>query len=185
MTNAAMTIGAIGEIRKHSGWFIALGILFLVGGIFAIAMPLIAGLAVTTIFAVVLVWLGIMEIVHSFSVKDWRGFIWDLVIGIIMLIGGVSIWINPILGALTLTIIIAATFIAKGVFQTILGLRMRPHDGWGWMITAGVLDVIVGLIIWMKWPISAAWAPGILAGITLIFTGWSYIMVALASRRLG
>ena len=60
MTNAAMTMGAIGEVRKHSGWFIALGILFLLGGVFALAMPFVAGLAVTTVFAVVLVWLGVV-----------------------------------------------------------------------------------------------------------------------------
>jgi uncharacterized membrane protein HdeD (DUF308 family) len=184
MTDAAMTMGAIGEVRKHSGWFIALGILFLLAGVFALAMPFIAGLAVTTIFAVVLVWLGIVEIIHSFSVKSWGGFVWELIIGIVMLIGGVSIWINPILGALTLTIVVAATFLAKGVFQVILGFRMRPHNGWGWMLVAGILDIVVGLIIWLNWPVSTAWALGTLAGISFLFTGWSYIMVAMAARRV-
>ncbi|MBN8994701.1 MAG: HdeD family acid-resistance protein [Rhizobiales bacterium] len=184
MTNAAMTMGAIGEVRKHSGWFIALGILFLIGGVFAIAMPFIAGLTVAAVVAIVLVWLGIVEIIHAFNVKSWGGFIWDLIIGLVMLIGGISMWVNPVVATVTLTLFIAATFIAKGVFQVILGFRMRPHDGWGWMVTAGVLDLIVGLIIWAKWPISAVWAPGTLVGISLIFTGWSYIMVAAAARRL-
>ena len=184
MSNAAMTMGTIGEVKKHSGWFIALGILFLIGGVFAIAMPFIAGLAATTIFAIVLVWLGIVQLIHAFSVKSWSGFVWDLVIGLIMLIGGISMWVNPVVGAATLTLFVAATFIAKGVFQVILGFRMRPHDGWGWMLVAGVLDIIVGLIIWLNWPVSTVWALGTLAGISLIFTGWSYIMVAAAARRI-
>jgi uncharacterized membrane protein HdeD (DUF308 family) len=52
------------------------------------------------------------------------------------------------------------------------------------MLVAGILDIIVGLIIWLNWPVSTAWALGTLAGISFLFTGWSYIMVALAARRV-
>ncbi len=184
MTDAALTLGTIGEIRKHSWWFTALGILFIVGGIFAIAMLFIAGPAVTTVFGVVLVWLGIVQLIQAWGIKSWGGFIWALIVGLIMLAGGVAIWINPILGARTLTIVVAAVFIAKGIFQLVLGFQMRPHEGWGWVVTAGVLAIIVGLIIWLSWPVSTAWALGTLAGISLIFSGWSYVMVSLAARRL-
>ena len=73
MTDAMMRLNAISSIREHWGWFLALGILFVIGGIFAIAMPFIAGLAVTVIFAIVLVWLGIMQIVQAFSMGTLAG----------------------------------------------------------------------------------------------------------------
>lgn len=184
MTDASMTLNAVEQIRRHSTWFIVLGIVFIVGGVFAIAMPFIAGLAVTVVFAVVLAWIGIMQIIQAWSVKSWGGFIWQLIIGLIMLIGGAAIWIDPILGALTLTIVVAAVFIAKGVFQIVMGLQMRPHTGWGWVLTAGILAILVGLIIWLSWPVSTAWALGTLAGISFIFSGWSYIMVAMAAKQL-
>lgn len=180
---AAMELNAIADLRKHWGWFLALGIIFIVGGIFAIVMPFIAGVAVTTVFAVVLAWIGIMEIIQAFSVKAWGGFIWQLLIGIVMLLGGIAIWINPILGALTLTIVVAAVFLAKGVFQAIMAFKMRPHNGWGWLLTAGILSILVGLIIWIGWPVSTAWTLGYLAGISLIFSGWSYVMMALVARQ--
>jgi uncharacterized membrane protein HdeD (DUF308 family) len=179
----AMQLNAIAGLRQHSGWFIALGILFVIGGVFAIVMPLAAGLAVTAVFAIVLVWLGIVQLFQAFSIKSWGGFIWQLIIGLILLIGGIAIWINPILGALTLTIVIAAVFIAKGVFQVIMAFQMRPHQSWGWVLTAGVLAIIVGLLIWTGWPESTGWALGTLAGISLIFSGWSYIMMAMVARR--
>ena len=125
-------------------------------------MPFIAGLAVTAVFAVVLVWIGVMQVIQALELKSWGGFIWQLIIGLIMLLGGIAIWIDPILGALTLTLVVAAVFVAKGVFQVILGFRMRPHRGWGWMLIAGILSVIVGLIIWLDWPVSTAWALGTL-----------------------
>ena len=75
-------------------------------------------------------------------------------------------------------------FIAKGVFQLVLGFRLRPHDGWGWIVTSGVIAILVGLMIWVQWPMSTAYALGTLAGISLAFTGWSYVMIALAARRI-
>jgi uncharacterized membrane protein HdeD (DUF308 family) len=185
MTDAsAMRLNAIENIREHWGWFLALGIIFIVGGVFAIAMPFIAGLTVTIIFSIVLVWLGIMQIIQAFSTKSWGGFIWELIIGIVLLVGGIATWIDPVLGAITLTIVVAAVFIAKGIFQIILAFHTRPHSGWGWILTAGILSVLVGLIIWIGWPVSTAWALGYLAGISLIFSGWSYVMLSLAAKRV-
>jgi uncharacterized membrane protein HdeD (DUF308 family) len=184
MTDAAMTMYALHEVRRHWGWFLALGIVFIIGGVFAIAMPFVAGLVTTAIFAVILVWIGIMQVIQAFSVKGWGGFALQLLIGLVMLLGGIAIWINPILGALTLTIVVAAVFLAKGVFQVILAFRMRPHAGWGWVLFAGLVSIAVGLIIWLGWPMSTAFALGTLAGVSLIFSGWSYVMIAMAARRL-
>ena len=72
----------------------------------------------------------------------------------------------------------------EGVFQAVMAFQMRPHSGWGWMLTAGILSVIVGLIILIQWPLSTAYALGYLAGISLIFSGWSYVMISLAARRI-
>jgi uncharacterized membrane protein HdeD (DUF308 family) len=85
---------------------------------------------------------------------------------------------------LTLTIVVAAVFLAKGVFQLVMAFQMRPHAGWRWVVTAGIFSIIVGLIIWLDWPISTTYALGTLAGISLILSGWSNIMVAVAARRL-
>ena len=153
MSNAAvMRLNAIETIRKHWGWFLALGIVFVVGGIFAIFAPGIASLTVTLVFAIVFVWLGIMQIIQAFGIKSWGSFVWQLLVGLVFLLGGIAIWVDPILGALSLTIIVAAVFLAKGVFQLILGFQMRPGSGWGWMVTSGVLAIIVGLMIWLSGP---------------------------------
>ena len=184
MTDAILRLNAISSIREHWGWFLALGIIFILGGIFAIAAPFVAGLTVTIIFSIVLVWLGIMQILQAFSTKSWSGFIWELLIGVILLVGGIATWIDPVVGALSLTLVVGAVFLVKGIFQVILGIQMRPHGGWGWILTAGVLSAIVGLIILIQWPVSTTYALGYLAGISLIFSGWSYVMISLAARRI-
>jgi uncharacterized membrane protein HdeD (DUF308 family) len=107
-----------------------------------------------------------------------------LVIGLILLIGGIAIYFNPEASTFLLTLFAAALFIAKGIFQIILGFRIKPNDAWGWIVAAGVIAVLVGVLIWMDYPLSGLYALGVLAGISLIFTGWSYVAIALAGKRM-
>jgi uncharacterized membrane protein HdeD (DUF308 family) len=184
MTDMTMALGGTGEIRKHTGWFIVLGIVFIIGGALAIAMPLLAGIAVALAVGWALVFLGVVTLVQAWSMRSWGGIIWQIVIGVLFVLGGLSMLLNPLSGAVTLALVLGIVFVAKGVMQLILGYRYRPHAGWGWIIASGIIAVIVGLMILSDWPVSAAWAPGTLAGISLVFSGWSYLAIALAARRV-
>ncbi|MCX5578345.1 HdeD family acid-resistance protein [Kaistia terrae] len=171
-------------VREKWGWFLILGIVFVIGGVFAIAMPLISSVTVAIFIAIVLVIAGIFQIFQAFSVQGWGGFLWQLVVGIVMLIGGIAIYMMPVTGAVFVTFIIAAVFLAKGIFQIALSFRVRPMDGWGWILAAGIIAFLAGLFILLQYPFSGLWVPGTLAGISLLFTGWSYIALALAARRI-
>jgi uncharacterized membrane protein HdeD (DUF308 family) len=69
---------------------------------------------------------------------------------------------------------------------------IREH--WGWFLALGIIFILggifaiaapfVGLIIIIQWPVSTAYALGYLAGISLIFSGWSYVMMSLAAKRI-
>ncbi len=183
MTNMDMTAGRMGDIRAHTGWFTAIGVIFLIGGVFAIAMPLIASITVALVVGWSLVFVGVLQLVHSWGVRTWGGVIWQFIIGLIILVGGIAMLYNPIVTAVTLTLLLGAIFVAKGVVQLVLGFTYRPHAAWGWIVAAGALALIVGIMILASWPSSSAWVLGTLAGISLIFSGWSYIMIALAARR--
>jgi uncharacterized membrane protein HdeD (DUF308 family) len=182
MSDVSMGLGD--TIRKQWGWMLAVGILFVLGGIFAILSPLIATLVVTIMVGAAFIVSGAMEVIQAWGRRSWSGFLWEFFIGLVVLVGGIAIVWHPIVGALTITLVLAAMFVAKGVFQLMLGFKMRPMQGWGWIVAAGVLAILVGLMILSGWPFSSVYAPGVLAGISLTFTGWSYIALALAARRL-
>jgi uncharacterized membrane protein HdeD (DUF308 family) len=185
MSNAMMpSMSLSDQVKSNWGWMLALGILFIVGGVFAFVTPFLAGIVVATVVGVVIALTGIGQIIHAWRMQSWGGFVWQLVIGIVLLVGGVSIYLDPVSGVLSLTLLAAVMFIVKGVFQIILGVRLRPHDGWGWIVASGVIALVVGVLIYIQWPMSAGYAIGTLAGISLAFTGWSYVAIALAARRL-
>lgn len=165
------------------GWFLALGIVLILAGLAAIAFPFLSSIAAK----VVLGWLfligGVVMIVHAFQAPGWGGFLWEVLIGLLYVLVGGYLAFFPLAGLLTLTIVIAALFIAEGIFESIMAFRVRPHEGWVWLLLSGIAALAVGVIIAMGLPESAIWALGLLVGINLLFSGWSYVFLALAGRR--
>jgi uncharacterized membrane protein HdeD (DUF308 family) len=184
MTNTSMTLPAITQVREHWGWFLALGIVFIVGGIFAIAAPVIASIAVALVAAWVFIVVGAVQTFQAWSLRSWGGFIWQMIIGLVVLIGGIAMLINPVVAAEALALLIGFMFLIKGIMQIMFSLHYRPYVGWGWILAAGILAIVLALMIVTSWPFSGLWVPGTLAGISLIFSGWSYVMIAWAGRRL-
>ncbi|MHC5652903.1 HdeD family acid-resistance protein [Stappia sp. ICDLI1TA098] len=184
MTTPAAPVSVTDTVRAKWGWFLALGIALVIGGGLMIALPLASSIAVTLVIAMVFAVAGVLQIWHAFSVKAWSGFLWSIATGLIALIGGAAVYFNPLVGTFTLTLVVAGILLAQGITQILLALKVRPHDGWGWLLVAGVISLAAGLCIWFEFPSSALWALGLMGGIAVLMNGWSYIAIALAARRL-
>lgn len=57
-------------------------------------------------------------------------------------------------------------------------------DHYGWVILSGVINIVLALLILAQWPNSGLWVIGAFIAIDLIFSGWSYIMLALYANRI-
>lgn len=167
---------AIGE---HRNWFIALGVLLIVLGILAIAFPFITTIAAKIFLGWLFLIGGVGQIIHAFSTQKWSQFIINVLIGILYLIAGAWLAFFPLTGIITLTIFLAVMFIIEGVLEAGMAFRIRPQNGWIWMLVAGIIAVLVGILIISGLPGSAIWAIGLLAGINIISTGWAYLFLAL------
>jgi uncharacterized membrane protein HdeD (DUF308 family) len=106
-----------------------------------------------------------------------------LLIGLLYLAAGGYLAFLPFSGIITLTILLAALFIAEGVLEVIMAFRVRPHEGWGWLLLSGLVAIAVGVLIAMQLPSSATWAIGLLTGVNLLSTGFGFVFLALAGRR--
>jgi uncharacterized membrane protein HdeD (DUF308 family) len=170
-------------VADHWLFFFGLGIVLVLAGVAAIAFPYVSTLA-TKIF---LGWLfligGAVLIAHAFAVRGWNGFAWSLGIGILYLIAGGYLAFFEQTGLLTLTILLAILFVAEGVAEIVMGVNVRPHDGWMMLILSGLIAIAAGSLIALGLPDSSEWALGLLTGINLLFTGWTYAFVALAARN--
>lgn len=169
-------------IGKHWGWFLALGLTFVILGIAAIIYPFLSGLAVEQFLGWLLLFGGLIQCVHSYRTKTWSGFFLELVIGLLYLAGGFILITNPITGIVTLTLLLIVLFVVDGILECIMAFRIRPAPGWGWVLVSGLVSLLIGGLIWAQFPSSTAWAIGLLVGINLIFSGISFITLAMGGR---
>jgi uncharacterized membrane protein HdeD (DUF308 family) len=170
-------------VAEKWGWFLALGIVLILAGLAAIAFPLLGTIAVKIMLGWLFLIGGAMMIVHAFQAPGWQGFLWELLVGILYAVVGAYLAFFPLTGLLTLAILLSVMFIIEGVFEVIQAVRVRPHEGWGFLLLSGLAALAVGVLIALSLPSSAEWALGLLAGINLLFSGWSYVFLALAGRR--
>jgi len=182
---AATVAAARRQIADNWGWFLALGLLLIVAGVAAIAFPLLSTVATKIALGWIFLIAGALIVVHAFSIRQWQGFLLGLLIGALYLVAGGWLAFTPFAGVVALTILLAVLFLAEGVLEVIMAVRVRPHAGWGWLLLSGLVAIAVGVLIAAELPSSAAWAIGLLTGINLLSSGVSFVALALAGRGGG
>lgn len=170
-------------IQQNRFLFIVLGIAMVIIGAGAIASPLMITVVAKIFFGWLLLFSGVLQVIFSLSTGKWSEFFLDLVFGALFVVAGAWLAFYPLTGIFTLTVFLATVFVLQGIIEVINAFRMHPIAGWGWMLTAGVLALIVGLLILSEFPSSALWAIGALVGINFICTGLAYVLLALTAEK--
>ena len=173
-------------LAEHWKLFLFQGAIMIILGVLAVAAPM----AATLFIAIYLGWLflisGILGLVALFSTHDVPAFAWNLITAALAVVVGVMLIWRPVEGAISLTLVLAAFFIAEGVFQTVASIAYRHAmaGAWGWMLLSGIADLVLAALIIISWPLSAVWFLGLIAGINLLTSGWAIVVAALAGRNV-
>ncbi len=170
-----------GLVSGNRGWFIVLGIVMIVLGALAILFPWIMTLAAELLVGIALVIGGATMIVHAFSERSWGGVLWEALLGILYLVGGLYFLFLPGVGAVALTVALSAIFIVDGILRAIMGTRLKPRSGWGWLVAGGVVSAILGVMLFAGLPGTAVWAIGLLLGINLVFSGAAFLALGASA----
>ena len=180
-----VTAGLRRSIHAHWRAFMAEGVLLVVLGFAAIALPLFAGLTTAILLGWVLLVAGLVGLVATIRTRGAGGFAWSLLSACVSLIAGVVLLINPVAGLVTLTYVLIVYFVADGVFSVAGALSHRRElaGRWEWMLVSGLVDFVLAAVIISGMPGSFLCVVGMLVGIDLVIGGVSLIGMASASRR--
>lgn len=170
-------------VSERWGWFMGLGILLILLGVIAIGAPFASGIAIGLLVGWLLVISGVAHGVHAFKATGWRGGVVQALCGLLYLVVGVMMIVNPIAGLLALTATVLVYFVVSGIFKIILAIRVEKLPQRGWVTVSGILSLVLAIYIGAQFPTSALWVIGLLFGIEMIFSGWAFVMMALAARR--
>lgn len=173
-------------VRAYRVMFLAQGIIMMVLGAAAIVWPQISTIAVDLFVGWIFLLSGLIGLATMFFASSVGGFLWSLLTAALSLFVGVLLVWHPVAGAVTLTLVLIAFFIAEGIFQVAGAVQHRAAfpDSWGWLLMSGIADLVLAGMLISGWPSSAAWALGLIVGLNLITSGLAIVMVASAARSL-
>jgi uncharacterized membrane protein HdeD (DUF308 family) len=172
------------DVHRATTWAIVLSVLMIVTGAVAIALPLIAGVAVTAVVGSLLIVSGALHLAFA-----WRGgrpaaIVWELLLGVAYGAIGFYMLANPLVGLASLAFAIAFYLFVEGILELMLSYQLRSLPGVGWLLFDGIITLVLGIMIWSTWPSSAAWIVGTLVGISMLFSGITRLMLSMAVRRI-
>jgi uncharacterized membrane protein HdeD (DUF308 family) len=171
------------EIVRRWKWLLAVGILSVLGGVFAILVPLAASISAAILVGWAMLFGAAAQWLAAWEERETRDRMIHALFGLLYTVAGLYLLLFPVSGTVTLTVVLVAFFFATGVIRLILAAQNRDDAGAVWMGLGGVLALVLGVLILADFPSSASWALGLLVGVELLFAGWQLIMLALLARE--
>jgi uncharacterized membrane protein HdeD (DUF308 family) len=176
---------AVTTIHEHWKAFLLQGILMVVLGMLAVALPNISTLEIELLVGWLFIISGCFRVATIFKKRHLPGFWWSLFSGIIAVAVGVILVIRPLQGVISLTLVMTVFFVVEGVASVFVALDFRQHlRHWGLVLLSGLINLVLAYLIWRGWPNTATWVIGLYVGIYMIFFGVPLIMSAIVARHL-
>lgn len=152
------------------------GAALLVAGIILMANPVFGSVAVTKLTGWVFMISGVMAVGSALMgrAKNW---FWGLLGGIVIAVAGGLLAFNPLKGTIALTFLFTLWLFVEGA-TNILGALFTSGNRIP-LLLVGVINLVLGFMLWGEFPTSSAWLLGVFAGISLVMRG---MMLMLLSR---
>ena len=122
------------KLRSSWFWLAIFGAVSLIGGVLALLNPFAATLAATLLAGWFFIAMGVIQVIQSFQITGWGGFLWSLLFGALTLAVGLSLIFNPLEGMISLTLLLAVLLLVTGAVKVMYAFSLRPVSGWGWVL---------------------------------------------------
>ena len=159
------------------------GAVSLIGGIFALFNPFAASLTVEQLAGWLFLFSGVIWLIGTFRAEGWGSKIWSFLVGLALTWLGISLLANPLGGVATLTLVVALSFVASGIFKIMLAYPARQVGLFWVVLLSGVISLVLGLMILANFPASAVTILGLLLAIELISNGISMLILAMSASE--
>jgi uncharacterized membrane protein HdeD (DUF308 family) len=160
------------------------GVLVGLLGVLGVLFPYAAGVSISLLLGVTLVAGALVHVANAFRTRGWKGFAGQVLLAVVYAVAGVGLLANPTLGVTTLTVLLIAFLLVSGVFEVAVGIQLRGDPRWGVAVASGALSVVLGVLLWAGFPGTAAWALGLVVGLSLLSTGLSMIFIGRSVHRM-
>lgn len=167
-------------LRMISGFY---GILMIILGLVALALPVVSTLAVVLVVGFSLIAGGIVGVVGSFGEPNgggkWLNILWSL-----MALGvGIYMVMNPGLGAVSLTMLLGAVMIVRGATSLFLAFDKAFGSSRLWLGLGGAIGIVLGCIVLFNLMEMSLGLLGTFVGVDFLVSGVTMLLVSMMGRK--
>jgi uncharacterized membrane protein HdeD (DUF308 family) len=175
--------GPLHRVTGKWGWFVALGVVSILAGMFALT-DVVAFTLVSTIFiGAMLLVSGIFQIIHAFATRTWGQFALTVLLGLLYIAGGLLIMDEPVNGTFIITLMLLIALVVSGIVRIVIALRHRELKYWWLMALGGLCSAAIGIWLFLALPWSSLFILGTLIAVELLIQGVTWLQFGLALRR--
>ena len=172
----------LADMQQHWWAFLILGIGWILLGTIALGCTPFVSYVTVAMFGIVMVIGGIAQVVSAFWAGKWSGFLLQILLGILYVIVGFIVMDKPDEAAKGLVLLIGAFLMVGGLVRIVISMSER-FPGWGWSLLNGIVALLLGLLIYRRWPLSGDYVIGLFIGIEMVFNGWYWVMLSIGLKR--
>lgn len=172
------------EIIKGSKSAMRFGLLVLIIGILAIIYPFGFGKFTVIVIGSFLIIAGIFRIAFAILSPTMGALIWRYLYAFLMIFAGVYILMNPESGLEVLTMVMAIYFIIDGITNAFYSFSLMPIGGGFFLLFSGIISLILGFLIFSRWPESSTYIIGIYLGVKLAMDGLSLFLAGRSVKNV-
>ena len=171
------------SLKEHWRLFTVQGVLLVILGMIAVALPQLAAVATAAFVGWLLFISGIFRAVSLVRSTRAPGYWPSLLLSILTAILGFILAWYPLEGAVTLTMVLTAYFIVHGIATWIFAFSIKGESGrWVLLLISGLIDFLLAGLVIAEWPSTALWVLGLFVGVSMLLTGFAFIFAALGAR---
>jgi uncharacterized membrane protein HdeD (DUF308 family) len=171
-------------IRAHRTYFIVEGIILLILGALAIALPVFFSFAFELIIGWLFVISGIIQCYRIYKMWKYPGIGSAIFLALLTLAVGIILLVYPLTGVLSLVLLMTFFFFLEGISKLVFAYQHRAVPGWVWILVSALISIALGALILAGWPETGLWALGLLVGINMAFLGISLISLAFSVPKI-
>ena len=173
-----------GLARNLWGFLLVEGILLVLLGFLALALPPLFGFLIVVLLGWLLMVSGSFGLITTLLTRHAPGFLWSLLSALLAVAIGAILFAGPKENMVTIGLALGIFLALDGLFSIAVGFEHRRHltPKWSWLVAVGVMDLVFagGMIVFL--PEIPEWLLGMVVGGDLLVSGAALIMMAMDVR---
>lgn len=170
-------------LSQSRGWLIFGGLLAILVGFLAMGSPFLFSFVIAQFLGVFALVSGCISLFLALFGKHAGHRVLDALLSLIRIAAGIILLRCVASSVAVITLILAIFLIIEGISFIIGAIQMREHKGWVWTLINGIAALVLGGMVYARWPSDSMWVLGLFYGINSLFWGISLLTMGLAAPK--